>query len=119
MVLRRSLLATDDSVRAERDRLLEQLNRFKLENERIMKLILELDAVMKGMSTCFVDMKKNLATVKTENWFLVNFNAELLSLSTRKGAKSTRMEDNYIKTIPSTCLGFALHTEMVIALHGC
>lgn len=40
VVLRNGLLATQGSVEAERDRLLEALNRYKMENELLKKLIL-------------------------------------------------------------------------------
>lgn len=51
VALRSDLLPTEDSVDAERGRLLERLNRYKMENEQEQKLMLEKDVAMKAMST--------------------------------------------------------------------
>lgn len=55
---RRGLLPTENSVNAERHCLLVDLNRFKLKNVQLWKLILENDALMKAMSKCIVDVEK-------------------------------------------------------------
>lgn len=44
VALRNGLLATENSVEASRDRLLESLNRFKIKNEQLKKLMLEKSA---------------------------------------------------------------------------
>lgn len=64
--LRNSRFATEISVEAEFGHLLKELNRFQLENKQLKKLVLEKDSTMKAISTCLVDIEKNVATVKTE-----------------------------------------------------
>lgn len=75
--LRNSLLATEDRVEAERDQFLKDLNRFKVENEQLIKLIPEKDAAMKEMLTCVVNMKI-FAKMESENRPLTKPNAHLL-----------------------------------------
>lgn len=50
VVLRSVCLASDDSSNAERDRLLGKLNRCKVKDEHLLKLILEKDAMIKPKS---------------------------------------------------------------------
>lgn len=45
-------LAFEDSVETECDCLLEELNRYEIENKQLKKLIWEIDAVVKAISTC-------------------------------------------------------------------
>lgn len=55
MALRRGLLATEGSHETELDRLLEELNCYKLENVKSEKSILEKDTAMKAIFKCLVD----------------------------------------------------------------
>lgn len=64
--LRRDLLATENSVEAERDCLLKELNLYKMENEQLKILILERNAAMEAMSKCLLDMVKKVATIISE-----------------------------------------------------
>lgn len=51
-------LASENRVEAERDRLLKELNHYKMEKEQLKKLTLEKDAAMNTVSKCVVNMKK-------------------------------------------------------------
>lgn len=66
VALESGFLATEDGVEAERDRLLEKLNRFEMENEQLKKSLSEEEPRMKVISTCLVDTEKRVATLKTE-----------------------------------------------------
>lgn len=49
VALRSGLIVTEASIEAERDHLLEELNRFKMKYEQLKKLILEMDFAMKAI----------------------------------------------------------------------
>lgn len=53
------------------------------------------------MSTCLVDMKINVATVKTEKGLIGQSHVELHSSATRKAAKSALTTDSFLKLILS------------------
>lgn len=108
MAPRRGFLATEDSMKRERDRILEELNRYKTENEQAMQLILVTDAVTKAMSAWFIDIERNVATVAAEQRLLAKSNAELLSILTWKRAESTPMGDIFIESVRQIYLGLAL-----------
>lgn len=76
-----------DSVEVEFDRLLEQLNRNKLETEQFKKFILEKNAAIKVMSNCLVDMVRKIATIEIGKGFLAISDWELLSSARWKAAK--------------------------------
>lgn len=77
VALRSGLLVTKDGIKAERDRLQDALDCFKLEKELLMKLLFEKDVIMMAMSTCFVDMMKQAAKKKTDKGLLAKSNKEL------------------------------------------
>lgn len=54
---RRVFLATKDRVEDGRDHLLEEVNRYKMKNEQIKKLISEEGDEMKAISTCLVNLE--------------------------------------------------------------
>lgn len=58
VALKNCLFFTEDSVESEYDGLLEKLNRYEMKSEQLMNLTFEMDAAMKAMSLCLVDMKK-------------------------------------------------------------
>lgn len=58
-----SLFAAENSVDAEQVRLLNELNRYRMENERSIKLTLEKDVAVKAMATCRVDIENDIATI--------------------------------------------------------
>lgn len=58
VALQHVFLVTADSEEIRSDRLLEDLNRLKVENEQLMKLMLLTEAAMKATYTCLVDTKK-------------------------------------------------------------
>lgn len=62
VALKSDLHATGNDVVAERDRLLEDLNRYKIESEPLKKLILEKGAARKAMSTCLKDLNMIVST---------------------------------------------------------
>lgn len=74
--LHRAFLTTENSVVIERDHLLEKLNRHKLDNERLKKLILVMNAAMKDMSTYLENIEKKVAVIETDRGLLANSNAE-------------------------------------------
>lgn len=94
-LLRSSVVVTKDSVKAERDRLMEELNSFTMENEQIKTQILWKDEEIKAISICLVDIKRKLATEKAEKSLPAKSDADLLSSARRKGAKSARTRNNY------------------------
>lgn len=73
------ILVTEVSVKAERDPLLEELNRYRIKNEQSKKLILEVNAAIKAMSTRLVDLEQKVATIETVKRLLAKSSAELLS----------------------------------------
>lgn len=75
--MRRGPLATEDGVEAERNRILETLDSYKIENELLKKLILKKDAALKAMSTCILDREKNVATIVTEKRLFSKANTDL------------------------------------------
>lgn len=79
VALRSGLFATDDSVKAEQDCLLGELNNYKLENEQSETLILERIDAMKAMSTCLVDLRKRVVITETKEELLEKSNAKLLA----------------------------------------
>lgn len=74
---------------------------------------------MKAMNTFLVDMEKNLATMKTQKRLLAKFNAELLSSSTRKRAKSSCTGKSFWETITPTNLRCALRVEKAVVPYCC
>lgn len=64
------LLGTENNSEAEFHHLLEVLNCYKMEIERLKMLILEKDDAVKAMSTYLLNMKKKGATIETENVLL-------------------------------------------------
>lgn len=119
LALRNGLLATDGSMEAELHSLSERLNRFRIENEQLEKLILEKDAEMKAKFTCQVYMEIKVATFKREKGILTKYNSELLSFARCKGAKSTCTGEGSIETIHPMFLGLAFHVQKAIVLYCC
>lgn len=78
VALRSSLFVTDESAGATCDRLLEESDRYKMKNEHSKKLILEMDAAMRAMSTCLLDIEKKVPTLKTQKKILAKYNAKPL-----------------------------------------
>lgn len=75
-----------------------------MKNELFKKLILEMDATMKAVSTCLVDMEKKVAFPETENELPAKSLAKLLSSSAWSEAKSARTEESFIETFSPTYL---------------
>lgn len=75
MAPRSGILATKDSIDAERDRLLEDLNPYKLKNEQLRKVMLVMDALMKAISTCLQELETKVATNETEKRLPSKLNA--------------------------------------------
>lgn len=69
-----------NSIEVERDRLLDELSRYKIENER-ERMILEKNVVVKAISTRLLDMKIKAATIKTEKGLLTKSTEELLTFA--------------------------------------
>lgn len=113
------LLAFDDSGKVERVLLLEDLNRYKIENERVKMLILVVNVAMRAMSPNYLDMEKKVVTIQTEKVFLSILNEELLASESWKGLDGTRTDDDFIESILSMYDRFALHFEKTIVLYCC
>lgn len=116
---RRGLHASDYSVMMERDCLLEDLNRYKIENEHLMKLMSEKDAVMKAMSTRLVYMEKKAATMEAVKVLTPGSYAELPSFATRKMGKDVRTKNSLTEAILSKYLKFAFPVENADLTYCC
>lgn len=63
VALRSGLSFTENSVEAERDRLLEVLIRYEVESKQLEKFMLEKGTAMKAMSSSLLDMERSVATI--------------------------------------------------------
>lgn len=77
--LRTGLITTAGIDVADCDHVLETLNRYKIENEQLMKFIMQKNAAMMALSTSLPIMYKNVAMIETEKRLLEDPNLELLS----------------------------------------
>lgn len=105
---------SEDSIGAERDRKLEKSIRYKMENELLEKLILEIDAAMKAMSTCLPDMEQNVATMKTGKGILIKRIAELITSAKWKAARSAWLRGGFIEIIHLMYSKRALNVEKAV-----
>lgn len=73
-----------------------------------------MEALMKAMSTCLLDMDKNVATRQKEKGLLSKSNAELPGSARWYGAKSTRAGDSLLKLFLqyTWCLQSTLGTKL-------
>lgn len=111
VALKSGFSATEVSVRAEHDRLLEKLNRTRFEKGQLKKLKLNKDTAMKDISTCLLDMDRKVVTTENEKRLLAKSNAGRLSLATREEAKNARRGGQfyakfsfYVLEICSSCM---------------
>lgn len=89
-----------DGIKEERNRSLNEVNRYKMGKEQIQKIILVKGVAMKAMTTSLLVLEKRLASLEAEIELFLKTNAELALTRSRKGARGSRMEEVFIKTVP-------------------
>lgn len=89
----------------ERDRLLEKLDYYKIENKQFQKLILKKDVVMTYIPTCLLNMKKKVATIETEKRLWAKIQRRTTCIRKWKGANGTRTVDDFIENYLSNMFG--------------
>lgn len=72
---------------------------------------------MKVVSTFLAGMEIKVATVVPKKGLLTKSNAELLSLTARKVARSAHTETSFIGTISSIYFGFNFHVAISVLLY--
>lgn len=115
IALRRGALATGDIVEIEHNRLLEELNCYKMENKQLKQLIMEKNAKMKPIYTRLFDMENILSTIRTEKGLLKKPHADPFFSATGDVSNSALEKDNFIATISPMYLRFALYVDKEIA----
>lgn len=82
--LKSGILDSEDTVETKRDRAPEELHRYKIDNEQLVKLTFEKHDVMKAMSTFIQAMDKEFDTIETEKELLSKLKSGLLAMQDAK-----------------------------------
>lgn len=106
-----------DGIKEQRDRLLDDVNRYKMGKGQFQKIMLEKGVAIKPMATSLLDMENSVASSEAEKELSLKKNAELVSTGRRQGARGSRMEEDFIETVPPMYLGFTFHVEKVIVTY--
>lgn len=72
------------------------LNRYKMENEQLRKLMFEKNFAVKIASTFLLDMEEKVSKTETENGLLSKSNAILFASASWKEAESTHTEVGFL-----------------------
>lgn len=99
--LRIVLLATEDSVEAQRDHLLEESNRYEFEIEQLNKLIKKKDATMKAIYICVIQISRR----------------KQLQSKQGKCFWQNQMQNNFIQQNEKWYLLFAFRVEKSMVLY--
>lgn len=114
LAVRSGLFAARGSIEVERDRFLEDLLSYKLENYQSKMIIVEKDAAIRTMCIFLPDMEKKQLKLKQRRALWKNVTQNYLHLQDGNELGVSAMRDSFILIISSIYLGFALHIEMNI-----
>lgn len=100
-----------DGIKEGTNRLVDEVNRYTLENEQYQKIIMEKRVAMKTMKRSLLGLKRRVVGLEAGKELLLRTNEELVSTGRRQGARGSRMEERSIETDPPVYLGFPYHAE--------
>lgn len=103
-----------ERVTEERAHFLEELNAYKIEEEKLERKLPENVVAMKAMTWSVVDFERTVNLLGTEKCLLMKTNKELFSCSPPTTTHGGLNEDKLLKHISPLYLGFAINVENAI-----
>lgn len=98
-------------MKEERDRLLEEVNGYKMEKKKLAKALLEKKVAMKAMKLSLVDLERIVICLEMEKKLFMKTNEKLFSCSFQTTFSGGRITNKLLMSIPSVYVEVCFNAE--------